>query len=529
MATLSELLAEHTRLPGAAVDHLQLVVAEWQLLSDLGFADFLMWIPIDAGLAPGPDVGPGVGPDARLDAGTVGKFAPPTVGAGRFLCVAQVRPTTSPTGHPDDMVGVEVAAVEHPQLRRAIVEGRVCREEDPRWRHGVPVRREAIPVLFASAPIAVLSRETNLAMPRVPSPLEIAYLGSAADLCQMIADGTFPSAEPALDVHTSPRAGDGLIRVDQAGVVVYASPNALSAYHRMGHAADLVGAPLATLTRQLISDPFDAKEISQLIRGAVHGTPSMRIEAESRGATVLFRGLPLRPRGDAAGALVLVRDVTEIRRKDRALLSKDATIREIHHRVKNNLQTVAALLRLQARRTTAPEARQALDEAVRRVATIALVHETLSTSLDERVDIDEVVDRVIPMLVEVAITENRVLVRRDGSFGVLAAERATPLVMVLTELVQNALEHAFVAGRRGEIVIAVNRSARYLDVVVADDGRGLPPVFSLERAERLGLQIVRTLVESELRGSLSLRRRDRGGTEAVLRVPLARVSAHPNT
>jgi two-component sensor histidine kinase len=494
MATLSELLAEHTGLPGAAVDHLQLVVAEWQLLSDLGFADFLMWIPLE------PD---GAAPE-------------------RFLCVAQVRPTTSPTAHPDDMVGTEVAAGEHPQLRRALVDSRVCREEDPRWHQGVPVRRETIPVRFAGGPIAVLSRETNLAVPRVPSPLEIAYLGSAADLCQMIADGTFPSAEPALDVHTSPRAGDGLIRVDPAGMVVFASPNALSAYHRMGHAADLVGTRLAPLTRELISDPFDAKEIAQLILTAVDGTPSMRIEAEARGATVLFRALPLRPRGDAAGALVLVRDVTEIRRKDRALLSKDATIREIHHRVKNNLQTVAALLRLQARRTSAPEARQALDEAVRRVASIALVHETLSTSLDERVDIDEVVDRVIPMLTEVAITETRVAVRREGSFGVLAADRATPMVMVLTELVQNALEHAFAPGQHGEVIVEVSRSARYLDVIVSDDGRGLPPGFSLERTDQLGLQIVRTLVESELLGSLSLRRRERGGTEAVLRVPLQR-------
>jgi two-component system, sensor histidine kinase PdtaS len=491
VATLSELLAEHTGLPGAAVDQLQLVVAEWQLLSDLAFADFLMWIPLHEDLR-------------------------------QYLCVAQVRPTTSPTGHPDDMVGAQVDVADHPQLRLALLDGRVCREEDPRWHDGVPVRRETIPVRFRGAPIAVLSRETNLAVPRVPSPLEIAYLGSAADLCQMIADGTFPSAEPALDVHTSPRVGDGLIRLDPMGEVVFASPNAQSAYHRMGYATDLVGSRLTTLTRELISDPFDAKEIAQLIREAVDGTPSMRIEAEARGATVLFRALPLRPRGEPAGALVLVRDVTEIRRKDRALLSKDATIREIHHRVKNNLQTVAALLRLQARRTAAPEARQALDEAVRRVASIALVHETLSTSLDERVDIDEVVDRVIPMLTEVAITENRVAVRRSGSFGVLAAERATPLVMVLTELVQNALEHAFAPGQGGTVVVEVARSARHLDIVIRDDGRGLPAGFSLERTDRLGLQIVRTLVESELRGSLSLRRGTLTGTEAVLRIPLQR-------
>jgi two-component sensor histidine kinase len=218
--------------------------------------------------------------------------------------------------------------------------------------------------------------------------------------------------------------------------------------------------------------------------------------------------------------LVLVRDVTEVRSRDRALLSKDATIREIHHRVKNNLQTVAALLRLQSRRTANVEARQALQESVRRVASIAMVHETLSISLDERVDIDDVVDKVLPMIAEVSGEASRVVVRREGAFGVLATELATPLVMVLTELVQNALEHAFEPGRDGEVVLRAERSAGSLVVIVSDDGRGLPPGFCLERAERLGLQIVRTLVGSELRGSLDLQRRQPRGTVAVLRLPL---------
>ena len=92
---------------------------------------------------------------------------------------------------------------------------------------------------------------------------------------------------------------------------------------------------------------------------------------------------------------MLIRDVTEVKRRDRALLSKDATIREIHHRVKNNLQTVAALLRLQARRTNNAEGREALIESVRRVSSIALVHDALSMSVDEEVNLDEV-DRPDP-------------------------------------------------------------------------------------------------------------------------------------
>lgn len=149
------------------------------------------------------------------------------------------------------------------------------------------------------------------------------------------------------------------------------------------------------------------------------------------------------PAGVPIGALVLVRDITEVRRRDRALITKDATIREIHHRVKNNLQTVAALLRLQARRVSMPEARIALEESVRRVASIALVHETLSMSSDEAVEFDGIVDRVASAATEVAATEQTVGMRRRGSFGVLPAEIATSLVMVLNELLLNAVEHGF--------------------------------------------------------------------------------------
>ena len=113
------------------------------------------------------------------------------------------------------------------------------------------------------------------------------------------------------------------------------------------------------------------------------------------GAIVQLRAIPLHPRGESLGALVLLQDVTELRCRDRQIMSKDATIREIHHRVKNNLQTVAALLRLQSRRVANAEARTALEESMRRVSSIALVHETLSSAIDEEVAFDDVVDRLL--------------------------------------------------------------------------------------------------------------------------------------
>jgi two-component sensor histidine kinase len=242
---------------------------------------------------------------------------------------------------------------------------------------------------------------------------------------------------------------------------------------------------------------------------------------------VQLRSIPLIVGGQRTGALILVRDVTELRRRERELLTKEATIREIHHRVKNNLQTVAALLRLQARRMSAPEARMALEEAVRRVGSIAIVHETLSHAPEEIVDFDEIADRVAMMAGEVASPEARVTPKITGQFGMLPSAVATPLAMVLTELLQNALEHGFgspayrnAASEGGIIEVRAARAPEQLTVTVSDSGAGIPADFDLESSTSLGLQIVRTLVVAELGGQLSITPRAGGGTVAVVDLPI---------
>jgi two-component sensor histidine kinase len=245
-------------------------------------------------------------------------------------------------------------------------------------------------------------------------------------------------------------------------------------------------------------------------------------EAEIEGAdhTVALRVIPLRRKGARVGALVLLRDVTEVRRRERQLVSKEATIREIHHRVKNNLQTVAALLRLQGRRMEDPPARAALDDAVRRVGSIALVHEILSQSFDDTVAFDDVADRLLRSILDVADTEARGAIRaeRIGSFGPVPGDVATALAMVLAELIQNAAQHAYPDGADrkggGRLTVAANRIRERLRIRVSDDGIGMPG--GADASENLGLSIVRTLVESELGGTLSFERGRRGGTTVTI-------------
>ena len=138
------------------------------------------------------------------------------------------------------------------------------------------------------------------------------------------------------------------------------------------------------------------------------------------------------------------------------LLSKDATIREIHHRVKNNLQTISSLLRLQGRRLESAEAKAAVEESVRRIRTIALVHETLSRDVGDDIDFKEILLPLAAMVEEGLQSPDRpVRLKIEGDAGRLPASVATPLAVVLTELLQNAVEHAFVDGRPGTISVAM--------------------------------------------------------------------------
>jgi len=477
VARLDDVASERTDLSDADLDHLRALVADWTLLSDLAFSDLVLWLP--------------------------------TWHGGGFVADDQVRTTTGPTTLFDDVVGQFVARGRRPLLDRAVAARTVIAD---RGISG-PAPVEAIPVVRAGRILGIVERHYSLT-DRPIGPLETAYLEAADELAAMVVEGTFPYAERLARTGSPPRVGDGFVRLDAEGVVVFASPNARSAFHRLGLATDLLGVKLASTAAKLARRPGPVDEALAVVAG---GRAAGGAEVENSGAVVTLRGVPLMRGGRTTGAAVLVRDATEIRRRDRAILSKDATIREIHHRVKNNLQTVAALLRLQARRIDSPEARTELEEAVRRVGAIAVVHETLAHTPGEKADVDEVADKVIALVRDMSLSGREVSVLRVGSFGVLPADIVTPLAMSLSELLQNAVEH----GGGAEVRLLPRREDKRLVVSVVDAGPGIPADVDPFATGRLGLQIVRTLVTDELGGELALEPGEDGrGTAARITLPL---------
>jgi two-component sensor histidine kinase len=497
MPTLIELAHEHTELEHGAIEHLAALVSEWGMLADFCFADMLLYIPVDK---------------------------------DRWLICAQVRAATGQTLYHSDYVNTWASDTERILLDQCVkTNGAVQGEIFVQIING-PANMLAIPVRYEGRIIAVLSREWVVDNARRPGQLETTYADIFSKFAEMVAQGLFPFEGRVADASVAPRVGDGVIVLDAATRVRYASPNAVSALHRVGVSANAIGQTLAELgvAETAARNAYERKE------------PVIEEIEQTTEVTLLTRSIPLLRQVnnvvEVTGGVLLLRDVSELRRRDRLLLTKDATIREIHHRVKNNLQTISSLLRLQGRRLTSPEAKEAIAESVRRIRTIALVHDTLSREPGEDISFIEIV-RPLMRLVEEGLqsADRPVTFQAKGDGGRLPATIATPLSVVILELLQNAVDHGFPEGSAGgAVVVLLAHDEDELRIQVINNGIALSADFDFAKATGLGLSIVRTLVTTELAGTIEMRQatqadgvssgvamvRDGQGTVVELRLPV---------
>lgn len=488
MSTLSELIAKHGEPSKANIEWLTLLLSEWQLVADLLFADLVLWIPSKE---------------------------------GDFIAAAHARPSSAATVFFRDITGEKIKKEWLQLAKQAYEQGEAIAQKTSDSTSGLPTKLSAIPVRRGSnnespnAPIALITRHTNLADTRTPNKLQINYVNCGNELLEMIAEGSFPDfSTPTGPRRGAPRANDGLLKLDVDGVVTFASPNGLSAFNRLGIAGELEGKSLAEAATKIVKKQSTVDESLPLV---LTGKAPWRADLESTNLTLSIRAIPLLKSGARTGAIVLCREITELRRQEQELLTKDATIREIHHRVKNNLQTVASLMRIQTRRTKNPEAKDALEQAIRRVSAIALVHNTLAEGFSDEVNFDEVFAKSIKLVGELASEKaNTVKLRIDGKFGKLDSEIATPLAVALTELVTNAAVHGL-SSHGGLISINIKRTAKQLAIEVQDNGVGVKPDTI---GTGLGTQIIKTLIEGELRGKISWFTPRDGGTRVSVAIPL---------
>lgn len=462
------LAREHSDVTPEQLVRLRRLAADWSVIADLAMADLVLWVP--------------------------------TWNGGGYVAVAHQRPDTARTCFAHDVVGTFTARGRRPVMDMVMASARPQQATSSAGGF----RQQIYPLLGdAGAVFALMGRYTTRDAGDA-GRLARAYQQTADELCEMVSAGAFAptdrSTEPPL------RVGGGMIRLDAAGVVTYASPNAVSAFRRLGVSVDLPGASLARLALRLHDRPDGADpDVARVAAGKVSG----RVELVHGDATAVLESIPLVSGDRPTGALLLVRDVTELRHRERDLLTTEASLREVHHRIKNNLQMVAALLRLQSRRVDSEEARGALVDAGSRIGAIAGVHEVLAANPGSSVDFDEVIDRVLAMARELAPGST---LTRIGSAGPWPSQTATTAAMCLAELVGNAVEHS---GGTAAVSVRVRVTGDRAELVVEDDGPGLPAGFTPEASGRLGLQIVQTLV-TENGGEVQWTNRGGGGTSVTV-------------
>jgi two-component system, sensor histidine kinase PdtaS len=509
VATPAELAFERTNLNEQQLGHLQRLLGTWGILADFSFSDLVLLAPMA--------MVPGERPGEETE----------------LVILGQMRPSNSATVVQHDLVGQTLTTTEWPLPVLTMESGEMTRGEVELEPGDEPVRLHCIPVRYEGAVVAVLAR-LSAGAGRRPGHLERTYRDLFDRFAIMVSESTFPFPSEEVATEEAPRVGDGVVLVDEEGRVRYASPNATNALHRMGMYSQTEG-------RRLTDLGIEESAIEWALASAL---PVVEEVERRPDVSVLLHCIPLLANDEVTGCLVLMRDVTDVRRLDRLLLSKDAAIREVHHRVKNNLQTISALLRLQARRLPSGEGKVALFEAERRVRSIAIVHEILSREPSDQVPFDEIVTSLIRMAEDSVVSSRELVFDVTGELGEVPADVATPLAVVLAELLQNAVEHAFevdaedgvpgaggaegagggpegaeradppgtpgggaVVQPPGHIRVHLVNDVSSLTLEVIDDGSGLPDGFDIEETQSLGLSIVRDLVRSQLDGVITMRNR----------------------
>lgn len=430
--------------------------------------------------------------------------------AGRdLLCVSQARPHSMAPIYPGDVSGTTLAMAEAVQFERAFAGGRSTTEEVDRWGDRAPLVRQVQPIRGPmQRVVAALSIETNLiefarhqrrhaAFRRALAALQATAIrqeiGGVTDL--------IPFGEQ-----------DGIVLIDEFRRIRYLSGIATNFYRKLGYMDPLVGQHVEYLEtgddeligRTLADTHCYREEAKAQEREWVRQTVPVLVApgAQERLRSLLYRR---HTAGPVPSVLLMVHDETEMRRRQRELQVKSAMIQETHHRVKNNLQTIAALLRLEARRTTSDEAKRVLEESMNRILSISVVHEFMANQGDRLINLREVGQRLVAHMRQMVSQPDRTIsVQMSGPDIYLPAQQATMCSLVINELLQNAIEHGFGEQSSGSVSLRLEESNGRITIEVTDNGAGLPSDFDLHRTGSMGLNIVQVLVRDDLKGEFTL-------------------------
>jgi two-component sensor histidine kinase len=442
----------------------------------------------------------------------------------RAVIVSQARPHSILSLYSESVVGRQLTAEEEPEVARTLAEGRrgstEVRKDISNRRaptKGAPIIQETFPVKADDGRVmAAVCIETNLIERERHRRRSRVFRRALRLVKEMALAGDLQGVEEL----TPFGEHDGLLVIDAQHRVQYVSGIATSLYRKLGYVGDLMKRRVEDLEIDDHSLPVQAMEQGRCLE----------IEMKVGDLVWVKKAIPLysyrrrwfgRSRNGTSprrpeGVLVAIRDETDTRRQAEELQVKSAMIQEIHHRVKNNMQTIASLLRLQSRRAGSEEVRRALQEGINRILSVAVIHEFLAHQDARVINIRDVSQRIINQIREgVMDHEKGIRMELRGPNIYLPTQPATVCALVINELLQNAVEHGYERQEGGVVTVNLKDDGEQITISVDDDGTGLPEEFDLARTNSLGLQIVKTLAEGDLKGQFELHGRDKGVSAVV--------------
>lgn len=440
------------------------------------------------------------------------------------IIIAQANPHTVSSVFPCQLIGKQVGKKNAPLVFHAFKHGKPARGTRTLPMRTTRTAEAAFPIFGSDGRIiAVVGMEANMIEHERLKKKSHVLRRSLTAVIKMAMSGQLHGAKSLAPIGEH----DGLMVVDGTGQIQYVSSATENLYRKLGHPSGLVGSKLSELNT----------DESVFIEALEEGRCIER-ETSQRNLVWLKKAIPLLTDESApwlahhrgrnsqfGGALLIVTDITEQREKEQALRIKSAMIQEIHHRVKNNLQTIAALLRLQSRRTTSAEVEAMLKSSINRILSIAVVHEFLSHDQNSVINIREVCQRILHEVTHGILDPDKsIALRLEGANLYLPAQQATSCALIVNELLQNAVKHGYEGRTTGTVVVRLMEQGDELAIEIADDGIGFSNALRNSDNGHLGMQIIRTLVKEDLKGCFELA----NGNGVTARITFPRLAPAPN-
>lgn len=291
---------------------------------------------------------------------------------------------------------------------------------------------------------------------------------------------------------------DAIVMFDGNGIATYANPVADELYRKLGYKDNIVGMNFNNLV-------LDASPPEEVIKKQPYSISEVNVGKLS----LQIKYATSRKKDKLVGLSMLIKDITEVKEKEKELILKSFAMREIHHRVKNNLQTIASLLRLQSRRIDNEAVKKMFDESISRVLSIAVTHEILAQNGVDDVDIKTILSKIMKSNIQYGLAPNKdIKIEVKGDSFNVNSDKATSIALVVNELLQNSLQYAFVNRNRGNICIQIQKGIMYSSVSVIDNGVGFD--IRSVRPGSLGLSIVKNIVKDKLNGTLNIESNTKG-------------------